>query len=103
MFNILATAPNWDGLYESLWGNSAGLVASVIIGIVLALLVFRFLRKTVFRIIVVVLIVAVVGFFALRVADDAITINDLKDLNIDCETVLKGDGGLDLSKLCPNH
>ena len=103
MLQILATAPNWDGLYESLWGNSAALAGSVIVGIVLVLLVFRFLRKTIFRIIVLVLTVAVVGFFALRVAGDAMTINDLKDMAIDCGSDMLKDGKIDLSNPCPSH
>lgn len=103
MYNVLAAAPNWDGLYESLWGNSAGLAGSVIVGIVLVLLVFRFLRKTIFRIIVLVLVVAVVGFFALRVAGDAITINDLKNAVVDCGSAVLKDGKIDLSNPCPSY
>lgn len=94
------TAPNWDGLYESLWGNSAALAVSVIIAIVLVILVFRFIRKTIFRIIILILVAFVVGFFALRVTGDAIEINGFKNGDRECGLTVRKDGSWELDKSC---
>ena len=112
MFNTLATtlnfdelqeavtAPDWDGMYDSLRGNSVALAVAVVIAIVLVFLVLRFLKKTVAKIIALVLIAFAVGFFALRVTEDAIEINGFKNGDRECGLTVRKDGSWELDKSC---
>lgn len=96
----VVTAPNWDGLYESLWGNSAALAVAAVVAVILVLLAFKFLTKMMMKIVVLVLAVLVVLFFAARVAGDAIEINGFKNGDRECGVTMRPDGSWDLDTSC---
>ncbi len=104
MFRILAVVPelNLDELQESLQGNSVALAVAAVVAVVIVLLAFRFIRKTIMRIIILILAVLVVGYFVLRVTGNAIELDDLKKKAADCGVTVRGDGSWELNEACLN-